>query len=209
MKIANIVTTQSTNVSEDFNVVGSMDEIIHGLPTLIVGFDYVNKHYPDFDIMEREVEPNLYWIFKKTEKRDDFETGMYWFTKKVYSDLTQEISYIYVDFIQYSQKTLFKIVRKILNIENKISFIFGDMVYIYGENIIFGVDLKLLKYMEFDVDKLKLRIQAKSSVFLGLSDILIEDKNTVEELGIQVRYIPYLYSIRNEQNDTTSSIYIP
>lgn len=209
MKIANIVTTQSTNVSKDFNVVGSMDEIIHGLPTLIVGFDYVNKHYPDFDIMEREVEPNLYWIFKKTEKRDEFETGMYWFTKKVYSDLTQEISYIYVDFIQYSQKTLFKIVRKILNIENKISFIFGDMVYIYGENIIFGVDLKLLRYMEFDIDKLKLKIQAKSSVFLGLSDILIEDKNTVEELGIQVRYIPYLYSIRNEQNNTTSSIYIP
>jgi hypothetical protein len=39
MKFANIVTNTQINVSHDFNVVESMDEIIHGLPTLIVGFD--------------------------------------------------------------------------------------------------------------------------------------------------------------------------
>lgn len=208
MKIANIVSSQKINVSLDFNVVDSMDKIIHGIPTLIVGFDYVNKHYPDFDIMERQVEKDLYWIFKKTEKRDDFQMGLDWFVTKMYSDLTKDISYIFVDPLQYHKKTLWKITRKILEIENKISFIYKDMVYIYGENIIFGVDLKLFKYIGFKIDKLKLKISAKSSVFLGLSDILIEDKNTVEELGIPIRYIPYLYSIRNEQNNTISSLYI-
>lgn len=209
MKIANIVSTQSVNVSQDFNVVNSMDQIIHGIPTLIVGFDYVNKHYPDFDIMEREVEKDLYWIFKRTEKRDDYQIGIDWFVNKIYSDLTKDISYIFVDVLQYQPKSLLKITRKIIEIENKISFIYNDMIYIYGENIIFGVDLKLMSFIGFDIEKLKLKISSKSSVFLGLSDILIEDKTTIEELGIQVRYIPYLYSIRNEQNNTISSLYIP
>jgi tRNA(Ile)-lysidine synthase TilS/MesJ len=198
MKIANIVSTSSLNVSKDFNVVSSMDNIIHGIPTLIVGFDVVNKLYPDFDIMELEIEPNLYWIFKRTERRDDFEAGLRWFTNKVISDLSKEISYVFVDIMQYKKKTLCKIARKFLKMEKKFSVKINDMIYIYGENIIFGVDLKLFSFALLKTDKLKNTIQAKSTVFLGLDDILIEDKNIINELGIQIRYLPYLLSIRHE-----------
>lgn len=198
MKIANIVSTSKLNVSKDFNVVSSMDEIIHEIPTLIVGFDVVNKLYPDFDITERQVEPNLYWIFKRTERRDDFESGLRWFINKIISDLSKEISYVFVDIMQYKTKTLCKIARKFLKMEKKFSVQINDMIYIYGENIIFGVDLKLFRFAELKTDKLKNSIQAKSSVFLGLDDILIEDKNIINELGIQIRYLPYLLSIRHE-----------
>lgn len=207
MKIANIVSKTNLNVSKDFNVVSSMDEIIHGLPTLIVGFDVVNKHYPEFDITNREVEPNLYWIFKRTERRDDFEIGLRWFRDKVISDLGKEISYVFVDLMQYKKKTLCKIARKFLKTEKKFSVVFNDMVYIYGENIIFGVDLKLFRFAELDADKLKNTIRAKSTVFLGVDDILIEDKNIINELGIQIRYLPYLLSIRHEQNTITSGLH--
>lgn len=198
MKIANIVSKSNLNVSKDFNVVSSMDEIIHGIPTLIVGFDVVNKLYPDFDIMEREIEPNLYWIFKRTERRDDFEAGLRWFISKIISDLSKEISYVFVDIMQYKPKTLCKIARKFLKMEKKFSVQINDMIYIYGENIIFGVDLKLFSFAMLKTDKLKNSIQAKSTVFLGLDDILIEDKNIINELGIQIRYLPYLLSIRHE-----------
>jgi tRNA(Ile)-lysidine synthase TilS/MesJ len=198
MKIANIVSASNLNVSKDFNVVNSMDNIIHGIPTLIVGFDVVNKLYPDFDIMEREIEPNLYWIFKRTERRDDFEAGLRWFINKIISDLSKEISYVFVDIMQYKKKTLCKIARKFLKMEKKFSVQINDMIYIYGENIIFGVDLKLFSFALLKTDKLKKTIQAKSTVFLGLDDILIEDKNIINELGIQIRYLPYLLSIRHE-----------
>ena len=198
MKIANIVSKSNLNVSKDFNVVSSMDEIIHGIPTLIVGFDVVNKLYPDFDITERQVEPNLYWIFKRTERRDDFESGLRWFINKIISDLSKEISYVFVDIMQYKPKTLCKIARKFLKMEKKFSVQINDMIYIYGENIIFGVDLKLFRFAELKTDKLKNSIQAKSTVFLGVDDILIEDKNIINELGIQIRYLPYLLSIRHE-----------
>lgn len=208
MKIANIVSTSKVNVSDDFNVVRTMDEIIHGLPTLIVGYDYVDKYYPNFDITSNKLGENLYWTFKRVEKRDKFQEDLEWFKTFVYSVLTKKINYVFLDPIQQKTKTLWKIVRKIFNIKNKISYVNGDMVYIYGENLIFGVDLKLLKFMLMDINKIKEKIKNISDVFLDDNKILIEYKKNVGELGEQARYIPFLYSISNEQNNTSSLIHI-
>lgn len=207
MKIANIVSNTKININEEFNLVESMDNIIHGLPTLIVGFDYVNKHYPDFDILNSEVEPNLYWTFKKTERRDKHEEDLVWFENKVYTDLTKNIKYIFVDPIQYGSKSMLKIIQKIYNLNNAITFLNDNMVYIYGENLIFGIDLKLLHFIGLDINKIKCKIKTKSIVFLEDSEILIEYKNYIEELGIQVKFLPFLYFIRNEQNNTISNLY--
>ena len=209
MKVANIVSSNNINVSEEFNVVKSMDEIIHGLPTLIVGFDYVNKNYPDFNILDIELEPNLYWTVKKTERRDKHVEDLTWFINKVYNDLTKDITYFFIDPLQYKPKSLWRIIRKLYSIKNLVTFVNGDMVYIYGEKFIFGIDLKLMSYIGIKKDKLKDVIKSKSSVFLVDSDILIEYKNYIEELGYQIKFLPYLYSIRNEQNNIISDIYIP
>jgi len=209
MKVANIVSNNNINVSEEFNVVQSMDEIIHGLPTLIVGFDYVNKHYPDFNILDIELEPNLYWTVKKTERRDKHAEDLTWFINKVYNDLTKDIKYVFIDPLQYKSKSLWKIIRKLYSIKNLVTFVNGDMIYIYGDKFIFGVDLKLMSYIGVKKDKIKNKIKSKSSVFLEENDILIEYKNYIEELGYQIKFLPYLYSIRNEQNNIISNFYIP
>lgn len=206
--VANIVSQSDINISEDFNVVKSMDEIIHGLPTLIIGFDYVNKHYPDFNILNFTIEPNLYWTFRKNEKRDKYEHDLSLFITKVYCDLVQEISYIFVDPIHYNKKTLYKIIKKIKSLKNIVSYIHNDMIYIYSDKLIFGVDLNLLEYIGFKKDGVKDKIKQISSVFLDSPRILIEYKNIVEELDDQVKYIPYLHSIKNEQNSTNSFIHI-
>lgn len=208
MKVANIVSNNSINVSEEFNVVKSMDEIIHGLPTLIIGFDYVNKHYPDFNILDIELEPNLYWTVKKTERRDKHAEDLSWFINKVYNDLTKDIKYIFIDPLQYKSKSLLKIIRKLYSIKNLVTFVNDDMIYIYGDKFIFGVDLKLMSYIGFDKHKIKSKIKSKSPVFLEENEILIEYKNYIEELGYQIKFLPYLYSIRNEQNNTSSNLYI-
>ena len=208
MKVANIVSSNNINVSEEFNVVKSMDEIIHGLPTLIVGFDYVNKNYPDFNILDIELEPNLYWTVKKTERRDKHAEDLTWFINKVYNDLTKDIKYIFVDPLQYNSKSLWKIIKKIYSIKDLVTFVNGDMLYIYGDKFIFGVDLKLMSYIGIKKDKIKNKIKSKSSVFLEENDILIEYKNYIEELGYQIKFLPYLYSIRNEQNNIISNLYI-
>lgn len=208
MIVANIVSNNKINVSEDFNVVKSMDEIIHGLPTLIIGFDYVNEHYPDFNILDREISKDLYWTFKKTERRDKHEEDLIWFMVNSYNVLLQDISYVFIDPIQYSNKTMLKILRKLNKIKNLVSVQNDEMIYIYGEKIIFGVDLRLLEYMGYKKDRIKTLIKSNCVEFLEKNQILIEYKKYVEDLDIPVKYIPYLLSIKNEQNDTTSNIYI-
>jgi hypothetical protein len=209
MIVANIVSKNKINVSEDFNVVQSMDEIIHGLPTLIVGFDYMDKHYPDFNILDRKISENLYWTFKKTERRDKHDEDLTWFMVNSYNDLIKDISYVFIDPLQYKTKVLWKILRKINEIKNIVTYVNGDMAYIYGEKYIFGVDLRLLEYVGFKKDKVKRMIKSKSSVFLDQNEILIEYKKYVEDLGLKVRYLPYLFSIKNEQNNITSNIHLP
>jgi len=209
MKIANILSTIKIEAPEDFNIVKSSSDLIDGLPTLIVGYDYVNKHYQDFDITNIKLEPNLYWTFKKTEKRDKFEEDLRWFIRKVYEDLTDKLIYLFVDPIQHKPKTLRKIVKKILSLNDVITYQHNEMFYVYSDNLIFGIDLKLLKYLGFNTDKIKEKIKSISNVFLIDDEILIEYKKCIETLNNRVRYIPYLYFIRNGKNNTSSIIHIP
>ena len=206
--IANIVSKNSVDVSQDFNVVDSIDNIILGIPTLIVGFDLTESLYPDFDILDICVKDNIYWTFKKIEKRDKYNEDLDWFITKVYSDLTKDINYIFVDPILLKPKTLIKIVRKIYSIEFLTTYVYNDMLYIYGDKIVFGIDLKLFKFIGFNTKKLKDKIIHISTDFLDDDDILIEYKNIVETLGNSVRYIPYLFNIRNGQKNTTSIFHI-
>lgn len=209
MKIANIVTNYNLDISEQFNIVESMDNIIHGLPTLIIGFDIVNELYPDFDILDIKVEENIYWTFKKNEKRDKYNEDLNWFIQKVYDDLVKNCMYIFVDVIQYNKQTLIKILKKILSFKKIITYQTEDMLYINGENYIFGVDLKLLHYVGFDKNKIINKIKRISNSFLDNNQIIIEYKKYVEDLGLPNKYIPYLYSITHDEKDITSGIYIP
>lgn len=197
MKIANIVSTNKVNTSDEFNVVSSIEDIIPSLPTLVVGFDWVNRHYPDFDITSRRLRKDLYWTFKRTEKRDKHDEDILWFMNKTYRDLVSKVPYIFIDPLQYTTKVLYKITRKISSIPDFTTYVHGEMIYMYGAGFIFGIDLKLMKYIGFDCDKIKNKIKAHSKVFLEDNNILIEYIKHVEGLDKQTRYIPYLYSISN------------
>jgi hypothetical protein len=208
MILANIVSDTKINVSQDFKVVDSLNDILEGLPTLIVGYERVNKLYPDFDITTNKINDKTYWTFKKNEKRDKYEEDLRWFIKKVYSDLINNLSYVFVDPLQYRNKTLIKIIKKILSSKNIISYLHDEMVYIYTDNIIFGVDLKLFKFLGFNIDKIKNKIKSISTVFLVKDEILIEYKNIISFFDNKIRYLPYLYFIKNEQSNTSSVLHI-
>jgi hypothetical protein len=197
MKIANIVSTTKIDITNDINVVKSLDEITQGLPTLIIGWDYIKKNYPSYDIIERKLDKNLYWTFKKTEKRDLHEEDLYNFLQKTYKDLIKDVDYVFIDPIIMKRKVIKKIIKKIHKTSNIISYQHDNMIYIYGDNIIFGVDLTLTDFIGLDRNKLLTKIKNKSKYFLLKNNIFIEYKNKVENLDNQVKYIPYLYSIEN------------
>ena len=194
-KLANIVSDNTIDVSEIFNVVKTMDEIQHGLPTLIVGINLADKLYPDFDITDICLAPNFYWTFKKTQKRDKYAEDLNFFINKVYYDLLKGVTYY---FIQNKTRTLKRVIQKIREFKHITTYMHNDMIYIYSDNLIFGIDLKLTRYVGMDNKKLITKIKSISNVFLTDDEILIEYKKNLEEMDLQARYIPYLVSIINE-----------
>lgn len=207
MKIANIITKNKINVSDEINVVDSIDKIIDGIPTLIVGIDLTETIFPDFDVLNFEIEKNFYWTVKSTEKRDKYEEDLRLFLNKAVEIITEDVTYIFIDLIQFKKKKIRKIVTKILSLKKIVTYQKDTMVYLYGENIIFGIDLGLIAYFGGNIVKVKEKIKNKSYVFLNDDDILIYEK-TIKELGNNIRFTPFIYSIINEKTTPTSNIHI-
>lgn len=197
MLIANIVSASNVNVSCDFNVVKSLDQTVQGLPTLIVGWDYIKKNYPDYNIINRKLSDNLFWTFKKTEKRELHEEDIYHFVESSYKNLIKDVTYTFIDPILFSRKSILKFLKALNKAEKIISYKHDNMVYISFQNYIFGVDLTFTEFIGLNTEKLLSKINKKSNIFLDKNPIFIEYKKRIENLENQVKYIPYLYSLEN------------
>jgi hypothetical protein len=197
MYVANIVAKNNLNIDKYFNVVESLGEIIQGLPTLIIGWDMVKAINPNVDFIDKKLSDDVFWTFKKTERRDIFEEDLYNFIHYSYNLLIKNVNYKFIDLILLSElelKNTFKILKKSTKL---IGYKYNNMLYLYTDNTIYGFDLKLLTYLDLDVDKTFEKIKSYCLVFLDHNDILIEYKDIIEMLNNEVKYIPYLYSIEH------------
>jgi hypothetical protein len=197
MFVGNIVTQSKINVDKYFNVVDSMNNIIHGLPTLIVGWDIVKTIEPYADFIVRKLSDDIFWTFKKTERRDIFENDLYDFIHYSYNLLIDDIDYKFIDLIQLSEIELKDTFKTIKNNTNVIGYIHENMLYIYSEKIVYGLDLKLVSYLEFNLTEILGKIKSYCSVFLDNDEILIEYKDIIDMLRNEVKYVPFLYSIEH------------
>jgi hypothetical protein len=197
MFVGNIITQSKVNIDKYFNVVETMDAIIHGLPTLIVGWDIVKTIEPEADFITRKLSDSIFWTFKKTERRDIFENDLYDFIHHSYNLLIKDLDYKFIDLIQLSEqelKTTFKEIKKSTKV---IGYIHENMLYIYTDNIVYGLDLKLVTYLEYNLADILNKIKSYCSVFLDNDEILIEYKDIIDMLNNEVKYVPFLYSIEH------------
>lgn len=201
MEIANIVCTDVINIGPEFNVVETVDDIIYtNLPTLIIGYETAIEVYgiDNINVLKRNIKRNLFWTFRRTVERKVYQLDVEEFIRYSYKKAMENINYVDVDVIQHSNKKLYKIAKKILSLKEPICYkSMNNVIYIYSENLIFGMDMNLLDYVGFDVEKLEKKIIDKSVVFLEGSEILIEYNNQLERLKYNYKFLPFLYSIKN------------
>lgn len=197
IKIANIVSEIEINIGPEFNYVNNVNDIDSGLPTLIIGYEFTKSLYGKLDMINRKIDKEMFWTCTKKEYRKIFNSDVEDFINYSYRKVTSEINYYHLDLIQ--EKRLFPIVKRILSMKNLISFEYENMIYSYNieKNLIIGFDLNLMNYLDIDVEKIKLKIKSKSSVFLMGNAVLIEYINYVEHLDNKAKYIPFLYFINN------------
>jgi hypothetical protein len=197
--IGNIISSNELKVDENFNVVDSMDKAIDGLPTLIIGLDNVRKIETDLNFVDRKLSDNTYWTFNKQERRVLFEEDLFYFIENSYKFIKENIEYIFIDFVLFSDNKINKVFNRIKESNNNISFLHNKMIYIYTNDFIFGIDLRQIEFMGYNVDSFLKKIKNLSKVFLDNDEILIEYKNKLGMLEDEVKYVPLLYSINKNE----------
>ena len=197
--IGNIVSNKIIEFDTRIKTVVTIDEIIDGLPTLIIGWDIAKNLFPDdFDILTNKLRPNFYWTYTLIEKRTAYEIGVDNFIEYCYTNIISDLKYVFIDPVQFKLSSIKKTIRKIQSIESPISYLHKDFIYIYGDNIIFGIDLVLCEFF-FDIkkEKLKSKIKSISNGLLLDETILIEYKDYLGRIN-SPKFIPYLYYIEHE-----------
>lgn len=203
MEIANIVSNDSINIGPEFNVVKTMDEIIYkDLPTLIIGHDLVLSYFSkdSINILNKQINKNTFWTLKRNVKRDVYSADLESFIRFSYKKYLSKINYVDIDFIQFSESKMERVKKKLWSLKDVISYKSdNNVIYVHGEDLIFGLDLNVAEYVGIDPHKIESKIIKKSKVFLQGTEILIEYNNHLERLNHEIKYIPVLYSINSHE----------
>jgi hypothetical protein len=202
-KIGNIVTNDKIDVNDRFNVVISIDDCIPDIPTLIFGYYNARTIFPDTELIinDRKFSEILYWTFTRAEMVRESDSDLELFINLCYKQLETQVKYFFIDSIHLSEDKLLRTYEKLKNTENMVGYLHNDrMIYMYGDGIIFGLDLELSKFVGID----PIKVQNKFSKFVNglissktLPDIYLED---ISHLNGAVKYVPYLYFLDKTSN---------
>lgn len=203
-KIGNILispnTTTKLEVGDRFNIITNLTDAISNIPTIIIGWNLIQTIKPktELNVLKRQLDDNTFWTFTNTERRREFEQDIVKFTKYCYKNLIKDIDYVFIDFIQRPDNELNKIRNKISTSNDIVSYIDKDrMMYLYTDNIIFGLDFELCSFMNIPIDRIKEHFNKKSTVILEAPGVANYQED-IKYLNDNVKYIPFLYKIDND-----------
>jgi len=199
MYIGNIIT--SSKIEDDnFKVCRKIETIDDSLPTLIVGWEKTKEIYGDkVSILHKKIDDKIQWTFSTKERKVDYDKDIESFMSNCYSNIGKDINYVYIDVIHDSKKKIKKIIRKIYSLKNpKVYNHLNRMIYIYGDNIVFGVDTEMLSYIGIDYNKILTKLSKISNCLFIDEKIFNIYKSIINKINGKVRLVPYIYELENK-----------
>lgn len=198
MYIGNIIT--SSKIEDDnFKICRKLETIDDSLPTLIVGWEKTKEIYGDrVSILHKKIDDKTQWTFSTKERKVDYDKDIESFMSNCYSNIGKDINYVYIDIIHDSKKKIKKIIRKIYSLKNpKVYNHLNRMIYIYGDNIVFGVDTEMLSYIGIDYNKILTKLSGIPNCLFIDEKIFNIYRGIINKINGKVRLIPYIYEIEN------------
>lgn len=194
-KLGYIVTDRKIKDVKDF--VGVVDDISLADPTkpvLIVGIDLAKKYIENFSILDKKVNDNLFWTFKKTEKRVDFENDINYFYNYIIYNISRNIKYYYINILDLKYNKIKKLYNILFSGERKYIYISNNMFYILYNDAVLGISISILEYIKIDIKKIfkKLYSNKNNIICTNASDCV---KSIKTEIGNKKYVIPYFMSI--------------
>ena len=199
MLIGNVVCERYIKIDKNFNLIKSTNEIVEDLPTLIVGLDNAKSFTDKISYLDRKINTNTFWTFTRLEKRDLFEEDLFYFIKFSYDELLKSAKFKFIDLILSDSDEINKVFNEINISDNVITFSYENMVYTYVNDMIYGFDLRQVDYIGKSKNIFIDKIKDMSNVFLSDEKILIEYKKELSILNDEIKYVPLIYLLRNNE----------
>ena len=195
MNVGNIVTSSKKIDFENFKICRNIDSIDKDLPTLIIGWENLKKMYGErVSILHKRMDTFTFWTFSSRERKSEYEVDLETFVNHCYNEFGEHLPYVYLDLLLGKRTINFRIIRKILSLNNPTTYISDtNMVYIYGENIIFGLDLNVVKLFEGKYEKIVNKLKNLENNTLVDLEIFNKCEDLILKLKNKKKYIPYIY----------------
>ena len=193
MNVGNIVIPSNIK-EENFNICENIDDINNSLPTLIVGWSKTKELFKDkVSILHKQIEEDLYWTFSETERRVDYEIDILKFKDICYKNFGEDIIYLYIDIIHGKLSVIKKIINKIRSLKDPIFYITDkNMLYIFGDDIIFGVDLNITEFIGIETQNIINRLINLPNSVLVENEIFNKCKEFIKKLDNRHKLVPYI-----------------
>lgn len=199
MYFGNIISNSPITI-EGFKNYCKDDLINNDLPILIIGWDLVKEMYGNkVSILHKSINLKTYWTFNSKERKADFETDIESFKEFCYNSFGDNIPYVYLDILYGKKNVNKKIIKKILTLVKPYVYVSdNNMVYIFGDNIIFGIDLNILDYFDGKREKTLKVINNLNSAVLIDSEIFNKYRDFLYKIKNKNRLIPYIIKNGND-----------
>ena len=194
MYVGNIVSSLNFE-EENFNICSELESIDNDLPTLIIGWDNAKEFISkDISILHKKINQKLFWTFSKKERKVDFEVDVEKFKELCFNNFGDNIPYVYLDLLHGKKRINRKIIKKILSLNESVIYISNkNMAYIYGENIIFGIDMNVIGYISDKHKKMLNKIKKLNNNVLVTDEIFNRSKGLLYKIKYKNKLIPYIY----------------
>jgi hypothetical protein len=142
VKIGNIVTFGATKVHlEQFHIHDSVDFKDNGLPTLYIGYTYVEETLGsdyEIDFINRKLSDNQFWTTNRIEDRYLFNNDLEAFVVFCENKILDNYSYRFINPLDGSSlKQIYTIINHIIGMGARV-FEKNKMVYFQTDSTIFG-----------------------------------------------------------------------
>ena len=164
-------------------------------PTLFVGIENAKKNIKDFSILDKKYGDNIYWTYKKTEKRVEFEDDIEKFYNNIIYNISCNIKYYYINIYNLRYNKIKKLYNILFSDKGKYIYISNEMIYLlYKDNIILGISLNLLEYIKIKKEKILSKLYSNKNNII-CTDVSKCVKAIRNEIGNNKYVVPYFMSI--------------
>ena len=164
-------------------------------PFIIIGMNEAKKLVNDFNALEKQLDEDVFWTFSKTERRVDYERDLENFYDYILYKNINNIKYYYINILNIKYNKIKKLINIINSKDKKYIYINKNMIYIYYNNNILGLSIKIMKYINLKIDKIIKKIRNNSNNIIYTNDYFLHER--IKNMITNKKYvIPYFMSIK-------------